>query len=102
MQPIQNLHTWDLTPSQARDLQQALVGQVRLTRLRKKPRFVAGLDCAFNQSKTTISAAAVVLTFPQPEFFETASAKRKVANPVLYGALFPHLKPYANYPIAQV
>ncbi len=61
MQPIQNLHTWDLTPSQARNLQQALAGQVRLCRLRKKPRFVAGLDCAFNQSKTTIFAAVVVL-----------------------------------------
>jgi deoxyribonuclease V len=32
-----------------------------LCRLRKKPRFVAGLDCAFNQSKTTIFAAVVVL-----------------------------------------
>lgn len=87
MQPIKNLHPWNLTPAQAKELQKALAGRVRLLPMRKQPQFVAGLDCAFNQSQTTIFAGAVVFSFPQLNWIETAQAALPLEFPYVPGLL---------------
>ncbi len=43
-----NLHDWDLSYSQAREVQTGLAGEVRFTPLRASPKVVAGIDCAFS------------------------------------------------------
>ncbi len=84
---IQKLHDWDLSPRQAIRLQEKLTRRVNLSPLRKKPRFVAGLDCALNKDKQQIYAAAVVFSFPQLELVETAAAKSPLVFPYVPGLL---------------
>ena len=60
MADIRDLHDWDLTPLQARQLQEKLTGRVVLRLMRKKPKFVAGLDCSLDKRRGLIFAAAVI------------------------------------------
>jgi len=58
---MRDLHTWDLSYAKARELQTQLAPKVRFTTLRKRPRLIAGLDCAFSSDGQRVLAAAVVL-----------------------------------------
>ncbi len=58
---MRDLHTWDLSYAEARQLQTQLAPKVRFTALRKQPRLIAGLDCAFSSDGHHVLAAAVVL-----------------------------------------
>jgi deoxyribonuclease V len=97
---IKNLHTWDLSYSQAIALQKQLAQQVQQTELKNKPKTIAGLDCALSPDKQRIVAAAIVLAIPnvtsglwapleQPEFelIETATASQKLTFPYIPGLL---------------
>lgn len=52
MANIVDLHGWNLTPLQARQLQEKLRSRVAVKPLRKKVRFVAGLDCSIIKRST--------------------------------------------------
>ncbi len=58
---MQELHEWNLSYGEARGLQTQLAGRVRFTSLRRQPRLIVGLDCAFSKDGKRIFAAAVVL-----------------------------------------
>ena len=58
---MRDLHKWDLSYAEARELQTQLAPKVRFTALRKQPRLIAGLDCAFSSDGQRVLAAAVVL-----------------------------------------
>ncbi len=60
MANIVDLHNWDLSPLQARQLQEKLKDHIELCPLQKKPEFVAGLDCSLDKRRGLIFAAAVV------------------------------------------
>ena len=59
MTTVHKLHEWNLSPAEARQLQEKLSGQVTLHPMRKKPRFIAGLDCSLDKRKGKIFAAAL-------------------------------------------
>ncbi len=95
-----DLHSWDLSYSQARDLQKRLACKVQFTPLKKSPKLIAGLDCAFSKDGKRIIAALVVLKIPdaqrglwQPltapsfETIETTSAVQEVSFPYIPGLL---------------
>jgi deoxyribonuclease V len=84
---IQDLHLWDLTAGQAVNLQRQLSRCVKLTPLKKKPRLIAGLDCAFSEDKKKIIAAAVVLEMPDFRLVENAEAVLDVRFPYVPGLL---------------
>ena len=84
---MKNLHKWDLSYSQARDVQTSLAGRVKFTPLRKSPKVVAGIDCAFSRDGGRIIAAVVVLGLPDLEPVETVHAVRKVTFPYIPGLL---------------
>ncbi len=84
---MKNLHKWNLSYARAREVQTSLAGKVRFTPLRKKPKMVAGVDCAFSKDGQRILAAIVVLRLPDFELVETASAVRKVTFPYIPGLL---------------
>ena len=84
---MRKLHSWDLSYSQAREVQAELSGKVKFTPLKKKLRLVAGLDCAFSKDGERILAAIVVLRLPQFELVETMNASRKVTFPYIPGLL---------------
>lgn len=94
------LHKWNLTYQQARDLQERLAIQVIFTPLEEPPKLIAGLDCAFSKDGQRIVAAAVVLRIPEAqdglweslgtpgfETIETTSAVQKVSFPYIPGLL---------------
>ncbi len=84
---IKDLHNWDLSYSQARELQIELAGKVQFTPIKKKPKLVAGLDCALSRDGRKIYAAGVVLMLPDFELIETAGAVRKLTFPYIPGLL---------------
>ena len=84
---MKKLHDWNLSYSQAREVQTSLAGKVQFTPLKRSPKVVAGIDCAFSKDGQRILAAVVVLRLPDFELVETASAVRKVAFPYIPGLL---------------
>ena len=55
--------------------------------MKKKPHFVAGLDCSLNKRAGKIFAAAVVFAFPELDLVETATAERPLIFPYVPGLL---------------
>ncbi|MHC4292762.1 MAG: endonuclease V, partial [Planctomycetota bacterium] len=68
-------------------LQKRLAEQVQFTALKKKPKIVGGLDCAFSKDGERIIAAVVVLKIDDFEVLETKSAVRKLKFPYIPGLL---------------
>ena len=81
------LHSWNMSYSQAAGLQKRLAGKVRFIPLKKHPKLIAGIDCAFSKDGKKIIAAVVVLKLPDFAPVETASALRKVTFPYIPGLL---------------
>jgi len=84
---MKKLHKWDLSYSQARQVQVELAGLVKFTPLKRGVRLVAGLDCAFSKDGERILAAVVVLRMGDFELVETANAVKKVTFPYIPGLL---------------
>jgi deoxyribonuclease V len=88
---ITELHAWDVTPAEARRIQQELRERVRLVddlRL-EDVRLVAGVDNGYaaRAGTTTAYAAVVVLRFPELEAVETRTASCPVSFPYVPGLL---------------
>ena len=95
---VRTLHEWDLSYAEAREVQTRLAGEVRFERLKKEPKVIAGLDCAFGDGGKRVFAAVVVLrrvaaSTPKAlgmasfELIETASAAMDVTFPYIPGLL---------------
>ncbi len=84
---MKNLHNWNLSYTQAIELQKKLAPKVRFTPLKKKPHLVAGLDCAIGKAGREIIACVVVLKLPGLELVESAAATRKAHFPYIPGLL---------------
>jgi len=81
------LHSWNLSYSQARECQKNLASKVQFNPLKKQPKLIAGIDCAFSKDGKKIIAAVVVLKLPDFVSVETTSALRKVTFPYIPGLL---------------
>ena len=94
------LHSWNLSYSQARDLQKRLACKVQFTPLKKTPKLIAGLDCALSSDGQRIFASAVILERPKaikglweplmpPDFelIETTTVWQKLTFPYIPGLL---------------
>lgn len=97
---MHELHEWNLSYAEARQLQTQLAGRVRFTSLRSELRLIAGLDCAFSKDGKRIFAAVVVLEVVgsrsgragQPDCLElepaeTVSAVQETRFPYIPGLL---------------
>jgi deoxyribonuclease V len=84
---IKALHSWDLSYSQAAELQKRLAGEVQFTALKKTPKLIAGLDCAFSKDGQRIIATAVLLKRLDFAPIETVHAVRKTDFPYIPGLL---------------
>jgi deoxyribonuclease V len=88
---VREQHAWDVTPAEARQIQETLRGQlvledaVALTDIRH----VAGADNGYARrgASTTAYACVVVLTYPALELVETRSASCPVTFPYVPGLL---------------
>jgi len=80
-------HEWDLSCKEAIEIQRQLASQVRFTAMKKRPKIIAGLDCAFSKDGKWIFASAVVIDISDFSIIETAIASRKVDFPYIPGLL---------------
>jgi deoxyribonuclease V len=94
------LHGWNLSYSQARELQTQLACKVQFTPIKNTPRLIAGLDCALSKDGKRILAAAVVIQTSKTEkglwaalepsgfeLIETVTASRELTFPYIPGLL---------------
>ncbi|MEN6577504.1 MAG: deoxyribonuclease V [Phycisphaerales bacterium] len=91
---MRNLHEWNLSYAEARELQTRLAGEVCSTPLRQQPRLIVGLDCAFSKDGRRIFAAAVMLEVAdvrrdsfELKHVETVSAEQETRFPYIPGLL---------------
>ena len=84
---ISHIHDWNLDYSQARQLQLDFAGRIQLTSIKKMPKTIAGLDCAFSKDMKRICAAILVFTYPDLELIEMQNAVEKVTFPYIPGLL---------------
>jgi len=84
---IRKLHDWDLTPRAAIRLQRRLVGDLRFKPPPRRPRLVAGADCAFTKDRTTVVAAVLVLSLPSLELVTHAVGQAPAVFPYVPGLL---------------
>jgi deoxyribonuclease V len=84
---VKKLHNWKLTPAEAVQLQKKLASKIRFIHIKREPKLVAGLDCAFTKDGSKIVACAVVMTMPDFKVIEIKTAKQKIAFPYVPGLL---------------
>ena len=84
---VKILHDWNLSYAQARALQTHLAAKVRFTPLRRRPKLVAGIDCAFSRDGQNVLACVVVMKMSGFEIVETQNARRKLNMPYIPGLL---------------
>ncbi len=84
---LKDLHNWNLSYARAREIQAEMAGRVRMSPLRRAPRTVAGMDCAFSRDKKRIGATIVVLEYPALEVMEIVSAAGDAVFPYIPGLL---------------
>ncbi len=74
-----------LTIEEAREIQNRMRKNVRLSPLEKEPRYVAGVDAAFSDDR--VFAAACLYLFPELRLIEQQSSVQKLAFPYVPGFL---------------
>ncbi|MBV9658655.1 MAG: deoxyribonuclease V [Verrucomicrobia bacterium] len=89
MARFRSLHSWDLSPAAARQLQSELCAQLQLTALPEVGAIqtVAGCDISFARGDDTAFAAIVVVRLPDLATFEEAGAVTKLHFPYVPGLL---------------
>jgi deoxyribonuclease V len=87
--PLRPVHrnAWDLTPAEARALQERLSGQAELRDRLGVPALVAGIDVGFEDHGRMTRAAVAVLGLADLQLVESALARRPTAFPYVPGLL---------------
>jgi len=84
---LKSIHPWDVTPAQARAIQDRLREQVVRQDDFSHIETVAGLDIGFEDRGKTTRAAVVVLRFPGLDLLERALARCPTSFPYVPGLL---------------
>jgi deoxyribonuclease V len=82
-----SLHSWDLTPSEAIQVQQRLRDMVRLRPLGLPVDTIAGADISFNKYSETVYAGIVVLSLPDLRIVEQVGVRSVAKFPYVPGLL---------------
>ena len=82
-----DLHSWDLTPTEAVELQKHLRAKVRLGLPTREIRTVAGADISYNKFEETIYVGIVVVRLPSLETVEQAGLVSSTRFPYVPGLL---------------
>ncbi len=84
---VEALHGWQVSVSQALDIQRRLAEQVSRSNEVTTPCFIAGVDISVNKAEGTATGAAVVLNYPELRVVETKIAQGKLDFPYVPGLL---------------
>lgn len=80
-------HEWNVTFKEARAIQERLRPRVKLLPLTKKIRTVAGVDISHNRFSKELYAGVVVLSYPELEILDEATAHFTTKFPYVPGFL---------------
>lgn len=81
------MHSWNLTPKEAVELQKTLRDQVRLVPLERKPALIGGCDVSMNRFAKEGFAGFVTLTYPELVQIGRAAVKDAIPFPYVPGLL---------------
>lgn len=81
------MHEWNVTISEATEIQKQLRKAVRIERLTAPPKHIAGVDVSSNRFSNVLYAGFVVLTFPEMREVERACAIFETSFPYIPGYL---------------
>jgi deoxyribonuclease V len=84
---VLSLHSWQVSPAEALDLQLRLASQVCRSNEVVSPRFIAGVDISVNRVKGVATGAVVVLNYPELRVVETEVVGGEVTFPYVPGLL---------------
>ena len=87
MSKIYSLHSWEVQPVEARQIQEQLWSQVEICPLPTNIQSVAGIDVSYNRGSHILFAAIVVLAFPDMRAIEIATTLQQVEFPYIPGLL---------------
>ncbi|MGE0131061.1 MAG: deoxyribonuclease V [Blastocatellales bacterium] len=85
--PSSSLHSWDLTPGEAVEVQKQLRNLVRIEPLARKVHTIAGADISFNKFSEIVYAGIVVLSLPDLRIIESAGVRSATKFPYVPGLL---------------
>jgi len=80
-------HDWEVTPLEARAIQQRLAARVVTEDQFGPIHSVAGIDVGFEQDNTVTRAAVAMLSYPRLELMEYSVARRPTSFPYVPGLL---------------
>ncbi len=84
---MQRLHNWQLSVTQALDLQHRLAAQVSRNSEVMAPHLIAGVDIAAGKGNEMATGAVVVLSYPELRVMETKVVQGRLDFPYIPGLL---------------
>jgi len=84
---VERLHSWQVSPTQALELQRRLAAQVSRSNEVTTPHFIAGVDISAGKAQGIATAAVVVLQYPELRLVETKVVSGKLDFPYVPGLL---------------
>jgi deoxyribonuclease V len=84
---VNSWHDWQLSPSQAFEIQRQLSAQVSSSGQVMAPKFIAGADIAVGKANEMAQAAVVVLSYPELKLIAIELAQGRLELPYIPGLL---------------
>jgi len=84
---VERLHSWQVSVSEALDIQRRLAGQVSKKSEFVTPHFIAGVDISPGKAQGMARGAVVVLSYPELRVVETEVVQGKLNFPYIPGLL---------------
>ncbi len=84
---VESLHSWQVSITQALEIQQKLATQVSKKSEVTTPHFIAGVDISAGKGEGMATGAVVVLQYPELRVVETKIARGKLDFPYIPGLL---------------
>jgi len=84
---VQELHSWDVGPGEAREIQLSLAKRVSTENRVVNPRLIAGIDISAPDARGVARGAVVVLSYPELDVVEVKEAHSKIRFPYVPGLL---------------
>ncbi len=84
---IERLHSWQVSTTQALDIQLGLAARVSKVSEVTTPRFIAGVDISTSKAQEMATGAVVILSYPELRLVETKIVNEKLGFPYIPGLL---------------
>jgi len=84
---VEALHSWQVSTTEALDIQRELARQVSRDNQITTPRFIAGVDISVGKAQGVATGAVVVLEYPELRLVETQVAQGRLELPYVPGLL---------------